>query len=99
MPSQLPTRDATAIFANTFLFEESAKLVIARELRAMAKARAVASTSSFIPRHHASCSQPFCQTWKLKRYVMVSCNWKVALYPFYLYRQNHNICALYFFFV
>ncbi|OWY90255.1 Histone methylation protein, partial [Phytophthora megakarya] len=76
MSSQLPTRDATAIFANTFLFEESAKLVIARELRAMAKARAVASTSSFIPRHHASCSQPFCQTWKLKRYVMVSCNWK-----------------------
>ncbi|OWZ17608.1 hypothetical protein PHMEG_0008431 [Phytophthora megakarya] len=51
----------TAIFANTFLFEESARLAIARELGAMAKARAVASTSSFFPRDRGSCSQLFCQ--------------------------------------
>ncbi|OWZ19325.1 Histone methylation protein [Phytophthora megakarya] len=82
MSSQLPTHDATAIFADTFPFEESAKLVIARELGALAKARAVASTC---PRHRASCSQPFCQTWKLKGYVMVSCSWKAALHPVYLY--------------
>ncbi|OWZ10442.1 Histone methylation protein [Phytophthora megakarya] len=87
MSSQLPTRDATAIFADTFFFEESAKLVIARELGAMAKARTVASTSSVYPRHRASCSQPFCQTWKLKSYVMVSCSWKAALHPVYLYHR------------
>lgn len=83
---QAPASEATVIFANYFLFEEAAKLVVARELSAMPNARIIASTSRFCPRHRANCSQPFCSRWKLVREQQVECSWKSSLTSLYIYK-------------
>ncbi|ETP29516.1 hypothetical protein F442_21333 [Phytophthora nicotianae P10297] len=53
--------EATIVFANIFLFEEDAKLVVSRELSAMPVARMIVATSLFCPRHRSSCSEPYCK--------------------------------------
>ncbi|KAE8954893.1 hypothetical protein PR002_g31962 [Phytophthora rubi] len=84
---QAPTSDATVIFASYFLFEETAKLVVARELGEMPKARYIASTSLFCPRHSLRCQQPFCARWKITQELKVACSWKSALTSLYIYMK------------
>ncbi|KAF1777448.1 histone H3-K79 methyltransferase [Phytophthora cactorum] len=51
LPCRVPTRDATTNLANMFLFEEDAKLIVARKLSTMHSARLIITTSPFCPRH------------------------------------------------
>ncbi|POM76085.1 Histone methylation protein DOT1 [Phytophthora palmivora] len=88
LSKQPPTCEATIVFANYFLFEETAKLVVATELSGMLTAGVIAATSLFCPRHSARCSQPFCERWKLDQTVMVACSWKSELTPFYVYKDS-----------
>ncbi|KAF1782910.1 histone H3-K79 methyltransferase [Phytophthora cactorum] len=83
-----PTCNATVIFANMFLFEEAAKLVVSRELCEMRRARIVVLTSLFCPLHRWTRTQPFCQRWSLMRKVEVQCSLKAALYPIYVYMRK-----------
>ncbi|OWZ24838.1 Histone methylation protein, partial [Phytophthora megakarya] len=82
------TRDATLVFANFFLFEEDAKLVLARELATLSKARLLAVTLRFCPRHRKSCTKAFCLRWKLADEIFVSCSWMADRVPVYLYSTN-----------
>jgi hypothetical protein len=77
--------EATVVFANIFLFEEDAKLVVSRELSAMPMARVIVSTSQFCPRHRSTCSEPYCKRWCLERQIEVHCSWKSACHPVYIY--------------
>ncbi|OWZ06296.1 Histone methylation protein, partial [Phytophthora megakarya] len=88
LSTQSPTADATIVYTNYFLFEESAKLYMAQKLSAMPNARVVASTSRFCPRHRASCSQPFCSRWNFERELKVACSWKSSLVSLYIYKSK-----------
>jgi hypothetical protein len=88
MSTQPPTSEATVIFANYVLFEEAAKLVVARELSAMPKARVIASTSLFCPRHRLRCPDAFCARWKLTRELKAQCSWKSSLTSLYIYLRT-----------
>ncbi|KAG1691870.1 hypothetical protein DVH05_026032 [Phytophthora capsici] len=83
--SQPLMRDATLVFTNIFLFEEDAKLVVARELSTLPNVRIVVSTALFCHRHRSSCSEPFCLRWKRVREFMVPCSWKSAPHPAHVY--------------
>ncbi|KAE9029632.1 hypothetical protein PR001_g11484 [Phytophthora rubi] len=48
LSAQPPTCDATIIFVNNFLFEETAKIFVARELSDMTNVRIIAATSLFL---------------------------------------------------
>ncbi|EEY59313.1 uncharacterized protein PITG_20991 [Phytophthora infestans T30-4] len=53
MSRHSPLCEATIVFANIFLFEEDAKLIVSRELSAMPEAWVIVSTSLFGPRHRS----------------------------------------------
>lgn len=88
LSSRSPMREATLVFANSFLFEEETKLVVARELCEMPRVRVVAASCLFCPRHRARCTQPFCARWTYIRKVEVPCSWKSSLHGIFLYKQN-----------
>ncbi|ETI31401.1 hypothetical protein F443_21628 [Phytophthora nicotianae P1569] len=83
--SQPLMRDATLVFTNIFLFEEDAKLVVARELSTLPNGRIVVSTARFCHRHRSSCSEPFCLRWKRVRELMMPCSWRSAPHPAHVY--------------
>ncbi|EEY59348.1 uncharacterized protein PITG_11355 [Phytophthora infestans T30-4] len=88
MSRHSPSCEATIVFANIFLFEEDAKLIVSRELSAMPEARVIVSTSLFCPRHRSSCSEPYCKSWKLDHQLEVQCSWKATPHPIYIYRKK-----------
>ncbi|GMF57164.1 unnamed protein product [Phytophthora fragariaefolia] len=85
---QPPFCDATVVFANIFLFEEHAKLVVLQELGAMSATRVIVSTSKFCLRHRSTCSQPYCKSWNLEHQIEVRVSWKATPHPIYIYRKN-----------
>jgi hypothetical protein len=88
LSAQAPTSEATIVFANYFLFEETAKLFLARELSAMPNARFVASTARFCSRHRAWCPQPFCARLQLTHELNAECSWKAGLTSLYIYVKS-----------
>ncbi|KAG6945297.1 hypothetical protein JG688_00016617 [Phytophthora aleatoria] len=54
LSSRSPLCEAILVFANNFLFEERANLVLARELCEMRRVRVVATSRLFCPRHRAT---------------------------------------------
>ncbi|POM59084.1 Histone methylation protein [Phytophthora palmivora] len=83
-----PTCHATLVFTNNFLFEESAKLVISRELCSLPKARVVGTSSLVFPRHRASCVNIFCARWKRERTLKAPCSWKATTHSLFIYRRK-----------
>ncbi|ETK96698.1 hypothetical protein L915_00653 [Phytophthora nicotianae] len=88
MSRHSPICEATIVFANIFLFDEDAKLIVSRELSAMPVARVIVSTSLFCPRHRSSCSEPYCKSWKLDHQLEVQCSWKATPHAIYIYRKK-----------
>lgn len=69
LSSATPFQDASIIFLNDFLFDETAKVSVSQQLFLMLRARVIVSTSCYCPRHRTSCRSSFCDKWKLVDYV------------------------------
>ncbi|EEY59480.1 uncharacterized protein PITG_20932 [Phytophthora infestans T30-4] len=80
--------EATIVFDKIFLFEEDAKLIVLRELRAMSEARMIVATSLFCPSHRSSCTEPCCKCWELDHHIEVHVSWKATLHPLFIYRKK-----------
>eukprot|EP00644_Phytophthora_capsici_P018630 jgi/Phyca11/131799/e_gw1.113.33.1 len=91
LSSQDPICQATIVCANIFLFEEDAKIVVLRELSAMIMVRLLSSTSQFCPRHRSTCSNLFCESWKLQYQLEGPCSWKSAYHSVCIYQKKVSI--------
>ncbi|KAF1773517.1 histone H3-K79 methyltransferase [Phytophthora cactorum] len=90
LSTRSPMRDATIVFANNFLFQESTKLTISRELCEMTSARTLAVSCFVCPRHRSTCAETFCATWIFERKIEVLCNLLLRYNP----QSNYSIVCI-----
>jgi hypothetical protein len=83
-----PFQDASVIFLNDFLFDETAKLVVQEELTLMPRARLILSTSRYCPRHRESCRRSFCAKWELTKTTYGPASWKSSQIAIYMYTMR-----------
>ncbi|EEY56274.1 uncharacterized protein PITG_20662 [Phytophthora infestans T30-4] len=87
-----PFLDASVIFLNDFLFDESARLVVEEELSLMQRARLIISTARYCPRHRESCRRRFCAKWVPTHTTYGHASWKSECIPIYMYQVRQQNC-------
>ncbi|KAE8978407.1 hypothetical protein PR001_g24853 [Phytophthora rubi] len=88
LSTTLPFQDASVIYLNDFLFDETAKLVVQQELSLIRRARLIISTSRYCPRHRESCRRRFCAKWELTETTYGHASWKSLPVPIYMYKMR-----------